>query len=865
MKSNKESVFDFIKLHFTSGLANGLSTKHLSERFGMQRTNMSSVLNELVKEGYIRKSTGRPVLYYLESKEETKADCFKSLVGFDGSLKRPVQLAKAAVLYPEKSLNTLIIGANGTGKSYLPTIMHRFAIENSIIDEDVPIITFNAKGYTQDTQGAVDAIFGGDNTVGLIGKAEKGILLIDNAEHLNEISRNIVCSRISMDNNVEDYLKTMVIFACNNNNKTICDDYSSQVPIVIELPRLKDRPFDERMQLICKFFTLESARIKRTLKINAEVLRCLLLYDCELNVMQLKADIKIACANAYVREFGKTHDEFMIYIGDFEHHVRKGFLYYKEYRNEVEKIIPDDYSYTFSETTMEMCPIDRNKLMDVSMYDIIEKRAMELTSRGLSDNDINIVLSAEIENEFRKYEKSLLHEELNKEQLSKLVDKKVIYIVEDFLNKSEVILSREFSSSVFYGLCLHVNALVNNRNATNNITSEQISEILENYKKEYSLSLQLSKKIEEEFGFPIPLEEVILITMFICYRSPVSNVSKKPVVIFILHGSDVAKSLCEAIRQLTGLDNVFYFEVAFEQDAEYTYKTLKEYIQKINRGAGVVSIYDMDFIGSILNTIETELKIVIRQMPTSLTTLGLELARKTAIDENIHSVFNSVVKNTNLNKSKVIVTLCSTGEGGAQELKNYIRRYGQVDDMEIISLAMSDEDNLKYKLNNLMKVNVIHCIVGTFDPKLFGIPFIPISDVLSAPKEELPYIIRLKQIKKAEIDFEEVYEYLDEQLKYADIAKLKRTLPSIIDKINTDVAQMSLDTEIGLFIHIACCVNRILSGEQALMNQKKDSIISKYDKQYKQLIKIIKPIEKAFSIIINDDEVANILTIINKI
>ena len=46
-------------------------------------------------------------------------ECFSDLIGADGSLRQTIQLAKAAVLYPQRSLNTLLVGARGTGKNRL--------------------------------------------------------------------------------------------------------------------------------------------------------------------------------------------------------------------------------------------------------------------------------------------------------------------------------------------------------------------------------------------------------------------------------------------------------------------------------------------------------------------------------------------------------------------------------------------------------------------------------------------------------------------------------------------------------------------------------------------------------------------------
>ena len=45
-------------------------------------------------------------------------------------------------------------------------------------------------------------------------------------------------------------------------------------------------------------------------------------------------------------------------------------------------------------------------------------------------------------------------------------------------------------------------------------------------------------------------------------------------------------------------------------------------------------------------------------------------------------------------------------------------------------------------------------------------------------------------------------------------------------------------------------------------NPKKKAVLMKYEKEFRQLLKIVKPLERTFRIIINDDEIANILTII---
>ena len=107
--------------------------------------------------------------------------------------------------------------------------------------------------------------------------------------------------------------------------------------------------------------------------------------------------------------------------------------------------------------------------------------------------------------------------------------------------------------------------------------------------------------------------------------------------------------------------------------------------------------------------------------------------------------------------------------------------------------------------------------------------------------------------------------YLGEQLEHVKAPKLAKLLPEVLLRINAEITPLSLDTEVGLFIHLACCIDRLVVKEASANNPRKKAILSKYENEYLQLLKLFKPIEKAFHIILNDDEMANILTIIYQI
>ena len=105
-----KKIYDFIQMHQTTENGGGVSTAYIAQAMSLQRTNVSSLLNVLVEEGRVQKSNGRPVLYSIIcTTANDEEECFCKMTGWNGSLQHAIQLAKAAILYPGKSLNILIL------------------------------------------------------------------------------------------------------------------------------------------------------------------------------------------------------------------------------------------------------------------------------------------------------------------------------------------------------------------------------------------------------------------------------------------------------------------------------------------------------------------------------------------------------------------------------------------------------------------------------------------------------------------------------------------------------------------------------------------------------------------------------------
>lgn len=844
MKSNKEKVYDFIRLHSEGENEAGVSTVYIAEAMELQRTNVSSILNQLVKESRICKSEGRPVLYHtIDGGKEQAGDCFSDLIGCEGSLKRVIQLAKAAVLYPQRSLNTLLIGARGTGKSRLAKRMYRFAVERGIIDGEAPYLHIDCHDYLSNDrlETELEEIWR---------TAENGVVFLDNVQFLSSRVRKKVLEYIQSP--TRNYA---VLVSCTDREQ-LADEFLAEFPVQLELPTLAERPLAERMEMIKRLFSKEAVRIQRPLVVRGELMSCLLLYECEANYYQLTGDIKIGCANAYVREY-RNDGEIALFVSDFSNNVRRGLL---QYRKEADAMIDFDQRFLFDGDKVSVSRPEHGTL-----YDRLNKKASELKATGLGEDEINMLLSVEVERAFGEYQKKLVRDVADKKQLEMLVDARLIGIVEEFLRHAEQELNRSFSNSVLYGLCLHINSAVNGKREMGQPDKKRLAEMLVYHKAEYLLGEELAEQITKTFQVAFPVEEVLFLSMFLCAREPETARTGRPVLLLAFYGEGIASAIAKTISGVTQLDNVFSFEITCERASAELYRKLKEYLATIEQGKGVLVLYDSSFLGEMLTQLEGELNMLIRQIPMPVATLGIELARRTLTEDDPDRLLRYAVKGIGAPGGwcrSYIVTLCTTGKGGAEELKNYIERYGQLQDTEVVPLSISDRTVLEGSLRHLMESGIIRCVIGTFDPKLFSIPFISISEVFGTRKEHLPKLLSLEKEAKTRIDYEAMFDYLEEQLVRTDMTKLKKVLPEVMREMNDTLGELTLDAEAGLLIHIACCIDRLQGKEPVAANPKKKAVLMKYEKEFRQLLKIVKPLERTFRIIINDDEIANILTII---
>ncbi|WP_127836885.1 sigma 54-interacting transcriptional regulator [Clostridium prolinivorans] len=885
----------------------GCTTKEIAEALKLQRTNVSAALNRLCEEGKILKIKGKPVIYTINSSCEKsniqilKQNNFKvnrsfdNIIGANKSLKKCIQQAKAAILYPPNGLHTLLLGPTGVGKTMFAELMYNFAIEKGVIKSNAPFVSFNCADYANNPQLLLAHLFGSKkgaftgadrDKIGLVDKANGGILFLDEIHRLPPEGQEMLFMLIDKgvytplgDIENKKTSKVLIISATTEDvGSSLLNTFTRRIPMTISIPPLKDRTLEERFELICEFFKIESKRIGKEITVSTNTIRSLLLYNCSGNIGQLKSDIQLGCANAFLKFVSKGQKKIEVYSTDFSNNVRQGLVLYKQYSKSIDKIIKEDAKLTFNSKGTKLKMEHTDTSLPDNFYESIEKRIQELKNRGVEEDDINFTISFDIKNYFNKYIKKF-EQKVNKEELSKIVDNNIINIVEDFLKIASQELKRIFPTKVFYGLCLHINSSIERILNNKNIINHNLAEIIQKHGQEYGLALTLANKLEEKFNIKIPADEIGFLAMFLCVDSEnEENINNKPIIVIAMHGRNTASSMAEVTNKLVGGNNVFAYDMNLDKKPQEAYREIKNLIITNHQGAGVILLVDMGSLSMFGELIAEETGINIKVMDMVSTLLAIECARKALTNNNIEEICKEVKQSINFinnysmsikenyipSKDNIIITTCITGEGSAIKLKNIIEEKINLNekDIQVVAISASDKKEMYNTINILSKGKKIIAIVGTVNPDIYGIPYISTSEIfLDSNYTRLKNIVN--RIKTPKDFYKDIFEGLEKEMTDFNIREFEPLCIRFIDKIKETITN-DLDIYIvsGLILHLACAIVRLINKENVNKCSRLDEIINIYSNEYINLKTALKEIENFYNINFSEDEICYILMII---
>ncbi|KIE47263.1 hypothetical protein U732_1368 [Clostridium argentinense CDC 2741] len=888
MKS-KDKILQTVSI-LQKKMPKGVSAFDVSKILNLDRANVSRYLNKLYSEKKLEKIQGRPVLYKtLEEnitifQENQNSNGLDSIIGAQNSLQIAIQQAKAAILYPPRGLHTLLLGETGVGKSLFAELMYKFSVESGMLSFEAPFIHFNCADYADNPQLLIAYIFGvkkgaytgaDKDREGLLKKADGGVIFLDEVHRLPPHGQEILFTFIDKGHfrplgeteRIEKALVQIIAATTENPQSHLLKTFTRRIPMIITLPSLMSRGMKERYRLIELFIKDESKRLGKSIYINRNSLESFLLYDCPNNIGQLKSDIQLACAKAFLNYKSQRKNYIIITQEDLPSYVKKGILKIKDNREKIDNILKntgDILKFYYKEEELKKLEESHEEKGD--FYDDIERKLENLKASGIQDSEINQILNIDIESHFKKHI-GYIASKVKREEIINIVGEKIVNTVDYILTFAQNKLYREYDDNLYFALALHLNGSIKRIQNGNKIYNPKLNFIRAKYDEEFLIAMEMAKIIDNTFHIETPLDEIGYIAMFLAANSfELENEDKgKVAVLVIFHGNSTASSMVQAANELVGINHGVAIDMPLSMNAEEAYQLAKKKVKEINKGRGVLLLVDMGSLVNFGDMIYEETGIVVKTIDKASTPIVIEGLRKAVLGRDLIEVYQSckennyftrgVIRKTNIKKKNIIITACFTGDGAAERLKRVIyEKLSNLEDIEIIPMNIINRREFLSSIDYYRENYNILAIVGTVRIYIDDIQFISAKELLIDSG-----INTLKEIIEINNNYTKISLSLKEHLNFEGCDTVVEDVKQSVEQIETQLEKaISDEVEIGIIIHICFLIDKLKNGGSELMFKDLDEFIDEYSREVTQIKQCLKSLEEQYDVEIGDNELAYI-------
>lgn len=870
----------------------GISASELADSLGLSRANVSNDLNKLVESGKARKHPGKPVLFYpLQNIPAIQGDSekFNVFIENNPSLFSAVEQAKAAVLYPPDGMNMLIFGETGVGKSMFAELMYDYARSAGKLSQEDPFVIFNCADYANNPQLLLAQLFGSkkgaytgatEDRVGLLEKAHGGVLFLDEVHRLPPEGQEMFFTFIDKgffrrlgETEVERKVNVRIFSATTEEpESSLLRTFTRRFPMVIHLPSLEERTFQERFNLIKYFFNHEVAHLQQSVTVSVNTLRALLSYDCPNNIGQLKSDIRFACAGAYAEYVSGKTEQITVYSRILPEHVQIALLNRSDHRQMWNAVIGlNRQNITFNGDNNELS-FEDNQITNI--YDLLSLRVAELKSMGI-DNEI---LEDEIEKDIAEYFQTHINYpeyKFDSKKLENVVSAKILRLTEEIIRYVESKLQRSLGNNVYYGLATHIEKAVERVRQNKTIVNPQLNRIRTAYDDIFNVALDCLRMVERVMEITLPIDEAGFLAMFFIYSERGIEQQRNDVqVIVIAHGKQTASAMVETANDLLGVQYAVAFNVPLEEKAQNVMERVIEYIQLRPVRSDILLLVDMGSLTTFGATIEARLNLRVRTIKLISTMHIIEAIQEAMNGRVLDDVYQSVLNVSKqelevqdqqsplteiayqmVEKKLAVVTLCTTGEGTAKVMDNLLSRVlaHRKNVIEIICLSLNDETDIYQHLESINQNYTIAAIISPFHLKTSIIQF-DLNDILLQEG-----VTQLQSIIDLEATYAMIEGTLSQMLQNIEpgqiLPDIKAFNFNVSKAMNTSPSSNML---IGLTMHMACMFDRLKSGDLISNFPNKEEYLQKNVDELRLIKQHVSVFERKLRVSLPEDELCSL-------
>lgn len=470
---------------------------------------------------------------------------------------------------------------------------------------------------------------------------------------------------------------------------------------------------------------------------------------------------------------------------------------------------------------------------------------------------------------------------LNREKILKIVSEDILNFSEEVQDIVEKRLKCKVNERFLLAFSLHLTSFLKRVKNQQVANYTNIENVINDRPQEYQLSLDICKMIGEKYRVHVPVKEAMYLTILL--TSLIDEQKAEQVAILVAaHGFSTASSMVSVVKSLLGESNVDCIDMPLDMDPKYVLEEMKRRVKEIDMGKGVLLLVDMGSLTGFGDIITQETGIKTRTIDMVTTALVIEAIRKATIMEmDLDDIYESLKEFRGYGsyqmeskqretgkpvKPQAILSVCSTGEGTAEKLKQLITRLLKNIGKNNIAVIPLPINEVEEKKETLMQKYDILLAVGIADPKVQA-PFVPLEALFMGDGEtQVTHLIQnhqlLKQPPRSPAMVREMTEEsLNEFLTFLNPKKVIAAITAFVTSLEK-IAERPFNnaSKINMNIHIGCALERMVT--QSGLIYKNDITPEKAAKieKYKKAAQIF---EDQLKLRLSDDELYYIADMID--
>lgn len=837
-KTMKENILECIARYSDGSekmIREHCTTIALSQELVISRSLASQYLNELVREKKLIKINERPVLFInrfvaeqmaghkfaeegfddfsdFRNKIKNKQKNFRKAVGFDRSLKECICRVKMAINYPGKGLPVIIYGNPGCGKSFLAELIKEYLLDKEeITEEQCMIIHKNLIKNSEDGYferklfGEVERIDNGKVAIrkGAIESVESGLLILDDIEDLNVQCQGMLIqyldtgdySRIGMPGKTLHGKAKIVLITSRSPQQIFEEHFLSRFPVIVEIPDLKNRTLQEKIELIIYFLKQEALKSGMQIKISKEAVYDLVEQCASMEVFTLQQKVKTILAN----KLQDTDSIIQIVSKDVNHDSI--YIRGQEEPEFLDSFINED-SKKLEEFALEI----------VNCYSSLQEKKTDVWKERLLD--VHRRLNDYVVFQFEYIEKEL-----------KIIEKNIQNIAEHLRIQYNLDLD-SYVQKLFARYCYIDSYMIYHPLSQIYEFHNEMDELKNIFPVEIKFLHDISEVARQVYDIKFSsLFQIMAVLDLNLYNKVM--MAKPTLALVICHGSSTASSMANVANTVLQEHIFDSIDMPFDTDFQNIVQIVQEYLKNKKKADNLLIAVDTgsltDIAGSLTNISKFNLGVINNVSTGLLLDIGSKIQQNMKMEDLLENASRTNVCTYHFisckKKGKAILFIGENGIDMADQMKElFERNMPKATELKFISCDYASLK--KEKLNHfLFQEYDIIFMEGIFNPEIPEIPFFLLGEIVNFDvKKEMgeclsPYLTPQ--------ELEQFYQNLVTNFSLENLVDSLTILnpTKLLNAVVEAVKEMSLRTKctfhehtlIGLYVHTCCFVERMVT------------------------------------------------------